>query len=67
MVKLWPLVQHWLDEDVELVGIAVLGPVDPLVVAVAVHQAGEEHLLRLVDGRQARAVGRFSPTDGRSW
>ena len=42
-MELWPLVKHWLDEeliDVELIGAFILGSVHPLVIAMAVLQAG---------------------------
>jgi hypothetical protein len=48
-VKLLPLLQHGLDENVQLVGALVLDPVDPPVVPLAVLQAGEDHLLWLVN------------------
>ena len=34
-MKLFPLVKHWLDEDLELVGALILGSVHPPVIAVA--------------------------------
>jgi hypothetical protein len=48
-VELLPLLQHGLDEAVQLVGALVLGPVDPPVIPLAVLQAGQDHLLELVD------------------
>ena len=49
-MELFPLLQHGLDEDVQLVGALVLGPVDPPVVPLAVLQAGQDRLLGLVYG-----------------
>ena len=42
------------DEDVQLVRALVLCPVDPSVVALAVLQAGEDHVLGQVDGGHGR-------------
>jgi hypothetical protein len=47
---MFPLLQHGFDEDVQLVRALVLGPVDPPVAPLAVLQAGQDHLLGLVDG-----------------
>jgi uncharacterized membrane protein YphA (DoxX/SURF4 family) len=49
-MKLLPLLQHGLAENVQLVGVLVLCPVDPPVVSLAVLQAGQDSLLGLVDG-----------------
>ena len=43
-------VQAWASG--ELVRVLVAGSVHPLVIAMAVLQAGQDHLLRLVDDRQ---------------
>ena len=51
-MELLQLVKHGLDEGVELVGIFVAGSVHPLVIAMAVLQPGQDHLLGLVDDRQ---------------
>ena len=44
-----PLLQHGLDEDMELVAALVLCSIDPLVIPLAVLQAGRYYFLGLVD------------------
>ena len=57
IMKLGRLVKHWLEYQVEPVSAIILGPVYPLVVPIAVHQAGKGHFVWLDGGWRWKPEG----------